>query len=140
MYAKRILVLLVIAGAVLMTGCTTGGSFLAMNLTNVELSNAKSEIVARDLGGYSSAGYLFGFSFSTGNMANTLALVRINGTATLYDTAVRDIWKKYEEKYGSMDGKKLALVNIRYDADILNLFVYTKADLYIHADVVEFKE
>ena len=63
----------------------------------------------------------------------------MDGTATLYDTAVRDLWKNYEGTYGSTEGKKLALVNIRYDADMLNLFIYTKTTLYIHADVVEFK-
>ena len=123
----------------LFSGCSTGGSFVALNVTNVELSNSESEIVAKDVGGTSTAGYLFGFSYSTGNMASTLALVRVDGTATLYDTAVRDLWKNYEGTYGSTEGKKLALVNIRYDADMLNLFIYTKTTLYIHADVVEFK-
>ena len=73
-------------------------------------------------------------------MANTLALVRIGGTAKLYDEAVRSLWKSYEEKVGKREGKKLALVNIRYDTDILNLFVYTQTELFIHADVIEFTE
>ena len=135
----RLLLLLLIGLSLVVCGCTTGGSFVALNLTNVELSDAETEIVARNIAGTSSAGYLFGFSYSTGNMANTLALVRVDGTATLYDSAIRDIWRNYEANYGPVEGKKLALVNIRYDADMLNLFVYTKTDLFIHADVVEFK-
>ena len=122
------------------SGCFTGGSFLAHNATNVELSDANFKIVARDLEGHSKADYLIGFSFSSGFMANTLALVRVGGTATLYDTAVRDLWKDFEEKGGQREGKKLALINIRYDTDILNLLVYTQTELYLHADVVEFTE
>jgi len=122
------------------SGCFTGGSFIANNSTTVELSDANFTLVARDLEGYSKAEYLIGFSFSSGFMANTLALVRIGGTAKLYDEAVRSLWKSYEEKVGKREGKKLALVNIRYDTDILNLFVYTQTELFIHADVIEFTE
>jgi len=122
------------------SGCFTGGSFIAQNATTVELSDANFTIVARDLEGYSKAEYLIGFSFSSGFMANTLALVRTGGTAKLYDEAVRSLWKSYEEKVGNREGKKLALVNVRYDTDILNLLVYTQTELFIHADVIEFAE
>ncbi len=135
----RLVLLLFVGFVMVFSGCTTGGSFVALNLTNVELSDAETEIVARDIAGTSSAGYILGVSYSTGNMASTLALVRVDGTATLYDSAIRDIWKNFEANYGPVEGRKLALVNIRHDADILNLLVYTKTDLYIHADVVEFK-
>jgi len=124
----------------LLSGCFTGGSFIAHNATSVELSDANFNLIARDLEGYSKADYLIGFSFSSGFMANTLALVRIGGTAKLYDEAIKNLWKNYEEKYGEREGKKLALINVRYDTDILNLFVYTQTELYIHADVIEFEE
>lgn len=141
MRKKIIWLLLLPALAALYSGCFTGGSFLANNVTNVELSSdAKFKVVAKNLQGYSKAEYLIGFSFSSGFMANTLALVRIGGTAKLYDDAVQNLWKNYEEKYGETEGKKLFLVNVRYDTDILNLFVYTQTELYIHADVVEFEE
>jgi hypothetical protein len=140
MIKKCLLAAILLPVAVILSGCFTGGSFLSQNLTSVELSDAKYDIVARNVQGFATADYLIGLSYSTGNMANTLALARIGGTATLYDTAVRDIWKNYEEKHGTAEGKKLALINIRYDTDILNLLVYTKTDLYIHADVVEFKD
>jgi hypothetical protein len=122
------------------SSCTTGGSFLAQNVTNVELSNPGFKFVARNLEGYSQADYLLGVSYSTGQMANTLALIRLGGSAKLYDDAVKDLWKKYIEKHGEIEGKKLALVNVRYDTDILNLFIYTQTELYINADVVEFVE
>ena len=58
----------------------------------------------------------------------------------LYDEAIRNLWKNYEEKYGSTQDRNLVLANVRYDTDILNLLVFTKTPLYIHADVIEFKE
>ena len=53
--------------------------------------------------------------------------------------ALENLWKEYEEKHGSVIGKKLALVNVRYDSDALNLILYTKAKISIRADIVEFK-
>lgn len=123
-----------------LSSCTTGGSFLAQNVTNVELSKPNFKIVAKNLEGYSKASYLIGLSYSTGNVANTLALVRIGGTAKLYDDAIKDIWKKYREKYGATEENNLVLANIRIDNDILNLLVYTQSELYITADIVEFEE
>ena len=140
MIKKSIIVSVAVVVLLVLNGCTTGGSFLALNLTNVELFDSGTRLVARDVAGTSEAGYLFGFSYSTGNMASTFALARVNGTATLYDSAIKDLWKNFEAKYGSTEGKKLALVNIRYDSDMLNLLVYTQTKLYINADVVEFTE
>jgi hypothetical protein len=121
-------------------GCTTGGAFLAQNLTNVELSRDNFEIIAKDVMGTAYADYLLGVSSSSGTGSNTLALVRVGGTATLYNDALNDLWKNFEENYGSTEGKNLVLVNVRYDADILNLIVFTKTTLFVHADVVEFHQ
>jgi hypothetical protein len=46
----------------------------------------------------------------------------------------------YREKYGSTEGKKLALINIRQDSKVLNTLVYTQAEYFITADVIEFIE
>ena len=124
----------------LFSGCFTGGSFLSQNVTNVELTDSEFTIVAKDLEGYSKAEYLLGFSYSSGFLTNTAALVRIGGSAKLYNDAIKNLWKNYQAKYGETEGKKLLLANIRYDTDILNLFVYTQTELYIHADVIEFEE
>lgn len=140
MVQKISLVIILLTILVFFSSCTTGGSFLAHNITNVELSDSNFKIVAKNLEGYSKASYLIGVSFSTGNIANTLALVRIGGTAKLYDDAIQNLWKNYNEKYGDTEGKKLVLANIRIDNDILNLLVYTQTELYITADVIEFIE
>ena len=123
-----------------LTGCTTGGSFLAQNVTNVELSEPNFNIVAKNLEGHSEAAFLFGVSFPSGSFTNTLALIRVDGTAKIYNDAIQNIWQKYRETYGDPEGKNLVLANIRIDTDILNLLLYTKTDMYITADVVEFKE
>ena len=140
MRRNLIIFLLIPIMLALFSGCFTGGSFLSQNVTNVQLSDSKFKIVARDLEGYSKAEYLIGFSYSSGFMANTLALARIGGSAKLYDDAIKNLWKNYQAQYGESEGKKLVLANIRYDTDILNLLVYTRTELYIHADVIEFEE
>ena len=109
-------------------------------MTNIELSGTNFDIIARDLKGSAHADYLIGFGTSAGAVSNTFALVRVGGTATLYNDAIKSLWKNYEENYGSTEGRNLVLANVRYDTDILNLLLFTKTTLYIHADVVEFKE
>ncbi len=126
--------------ALLLSGCTTGGAFLAQNLTNVDLTRDNFEIIATDVMGTAHADYLLGFSGSSGPTSNTLALVRVGGTATLYNDALNDLWRNFQADYGSTEGRNLVLANVRYDTDILNLIVFTKTTLYVHADVIEFNE
>lgn len=133
-------VLVVLALAVSLSACSTGGTFLAQNLTNIELSEDNFDVVAKDVSGSAYADYLLGLSSSTGSGSNTFALVRVGGTATLYNDAVNSLWRNFEENYGSTEGKNLVLANVRFDTDILNLIVFTKTTLYIHADVIEFKQ
>ena len=135
---KVVLILFTLSLLFTFGGCSTGGAFITHNATSVELSEANFNIVARDLEGYSKAEYILGATYSRGNVSNTFALARIGGTAKLYDDAIKSIWKKYEEQYGSKEGKKLALINIRADNDMLNLILYTQTELYLTADVVEF--
>ena len=139
MKQKTILWLLFPVILSLLSSCTTGGSFLAHNTTNVELADPGFNIVARNIEGYSEAEYIIGVGWSNGFMASTLAIARIGGTAKLYDDAVQNLWKNYKEKHGETEGKKLVLTNVRYDTDILNLILYTQTKLYITADIVEFK-
>lgn len=124
--------------ALLLPGCATGGAFIAQNRTNVELSADNFQYVARDVVGSAHADFILGFGVSTGPTANTLAIARVGGTATLYHDAVSDLWRNFEEEHGSVDGRNLVLANVRYDADILNLLLFTKTTLYVHADVVAF--
>lgn len=134
------IVLLLAATAFLATGCMTNGMFVSMNQTNVQLSEPNYEIVAANVNGQASAGYLIGLSYGMGPAAGTIALIRIQGDGLLYDQAIKNLWDNYKEKHGSIEGKKLALTNVRYDTDNLNLLVYTKASISVRADIIEFKE
>lgn len=138
---KRIIVsLIAITLLILITGCGTMGSFRANNVTNVELSRANFNIVARDLQGSAREGYLFGVSAPQGSDINTFGLIKISGDEKPYATAVKNLWKSYEEKYVDSKGKNLVLVNIRQDTEMLNTLVYTEVKYFITADVVEFTE
>ncbi len=133
-------VVIMMSLALLVTGCATGGMFVSGNVTDVQLQKNNFKIVARDVSGEAQAGYLFGASFSMGATTNSFALFRISGTGMLYKEALQNLWKSYESANGPVEGKKLALVNVRYDSEALNLFVYTQPRLVIRADVIEFTE
>ena len=132
--------LLILFFAILLIGCVNTGMFVAINETNVELSEANYNIAAANVTGESSAGYLLGFSYPFGATTGTLALVRVSGSGMLYREALENLWQQYTEKYGDIKGKKLALVNVRYDIDTINLILYTEARVSIRADVVEFTD
>ncbi|HTX19044.1 MAG TPA: DUF6567 family protein [Bacteroidota bacterium] len=127
-------------GALVLWGCSTAGVFTAGNITDVQLQKGDFKIVARGVSGESSAGYLFGISTPFGMAANTVAVARIEGTGMLYKEALDNLWKNFETTHGSAEGRKLALVNVHYDSDALNLGVYARAKVMISADVVEFGE
>ena len=135
---RPLLLLSVLILSFTLSGCMSAGSFIAHNVTNVELSEPNFQIVAKDLEGYSSAAYVFGVSYSYGTVSNTFAIAQVEGPSKLYDHAIRDLWQNYREQHGDIEGKKLALANVRIDSDMLNLFVYTKTELFVTADVIEF--
>lgn len=121
-------------------GCATGGMFVAGNLTDVQLQKGNYKILARGVTGEASAGYLFGVSMPMGMATNTFAVARVDGTGMLYKEAMDNLWKNFESAHGSAEGKKLALINVHYDSDALNLFFYTQPRIIVRADVVEFTE
>jgi len=131
---------LVILSAIFIMSCSNNGMFLGMNQTNVELSKANYNLVATNLVGQSQAGYVFGFSLSLGSSTQTFAIGRVEGTGMLYKEALEDLWKNFEAQHGKIDGRKLALANVRYDSEALNLFVYTGVKVFVRADVVEFTQ
>jgi len=114
-------------------------SIVILNQTSVELSEANYEIVASNVLGQSRAGYVLGFSAPLGAATNTFAVARVNGTGMLYKEALEDLWKNFEAEHGKIDGRKLALANLRYDSEALNLVVYTEVKVFIRADIIEFK-
>jgi hypothetical protein len=141
MKARTLVFDLIILGMGLaFAGCSTGGMFTAGNVTDVQLQRSNFKIVAQGVTGEAQAGYVFGGSFSMGMATNTFALFRVAGSGMLYKEALENLWKNYEATHGSIEGKHVALVNVRYDAEALNLFVYTQPKITIRADVVEFTE
>ncbi len=120
------------------TGCAQTGVFGSASITTTELSDANFRIVATNVSGESEAGYLLGVSAPMGFTSTTVALARVQGTGLLYQEALADLWENFEREYGAVKGRTLALVNVRYDSDNLNLLLYTSAKVSIRADVVEF--
>ncbi len=118
--------------------CASGGVFSESNMTNVKLGEANYNIIATDVSGESTAAYVLGATMSNGMNTQIYAIARISGTAKLYSDAVKNLWKNAERKIGPVEGKKYALVNVRYDANALNLFLYTSVTITVRADIVEF--
>ena len=137
---KTFFLLISITLIALLSGCGTAGAFHTNHVTNVELSKPNFNIVAKDVQGSSMQGYIFGASISQGSDVATFGIARVTGVEKLYDTAIKNLWKNYREKYGDLEGKNIALVNVRHDTEVLNTFVYTQAKYFITADVVEFVE
>ena len=122
-----------------LTGCFTSGAFYATNVTNVELGEANFKIVATNAHGQAEAGYLLGFSGSRGGYATTFALFRIEGDGLLYKAAVENLWTHFEDQHGPVTNRRLALVNVQFDADGSNyLGLYSKSVVSVRADIVEF--
>lgn len=132
------LILLAIAGAFLASGCTSTGAYLSGNQTIVELSEGNYTIAGTNVSGESESAYVLGLSYSTGIMSTTFAVARVEGTGMIYAEALDNLWQNFERDYGMSANQKLALANVRYDTDILNLFFYTKIKVIVRADVIEF--
>jgi phosphoribosyl-AMP cyclohydrolase len=124
--------------ALIFTGCTSTGAFLSANQTIVNLNEGNYTIAVTNVTGESESAYVFGLSYSTGLAASTFAIARVEGTGMLYSEALENLWANFEATNGTVRDQKLALVNVRYDTDTLNLFVYTKVRVIVRADVVEF--
>lgn len=130
----------VVVLTIFLSGCASSGMHMSSSLTNVQLSEANYQIVARSVSGESKAGYILGVTFGVGMYSQVMGLARVSGDKALYKTAMDNLWSNFEANHGSVEGRNLALVNVRYDVDALNLFVYTKPMLTIQADIIEFLE
>lgn len=135
---KRNLLWIVIA-AFILSGCSNTGAFLSANQTIVNLNEGNYSIAATNVTGESESAYVLGVSYSTGLAASTLAIARVEGTGMLYAEALENLWLNYEAANGAVSDRKLALANVRYDSDILNLVVYTKVKVTVRADIIEFE-
>ncbi len=136
----RMTAFVVLTGLAL-AGCATSGLLNSANVTNVELSEGNYSIVATNVAGHSEASYALGFSWSYRAEPRTLALFRVDGDEMLVSAAMEDLWAKFEAVHGPAAGRKLALVNVRFDSDAANyLGLYSQQSVTIRADVVEFVE
>ena len=126
--------------SVTLYSCASGGIFSEGNMTDVKLAGANYSIVATDISGESTAAYILGATMSNGMSTSIYAVARVSGTQKLYSDAVQNLWKNFEKTHGPVIGKKYALVNVRYDANALNLFLYTSVVVTVRADVIEFAE
>ena len=125
----------------LLIACTGSGKFSSTNLTNVQLTEGNYQLVATNVYGEAMAEYIFGFSFTMGGELQTLAIAPVGGhDRMLYKVALENLWSNFEETNGSIKGRSLALVNVRFDSDAVNVLVYTQPKISVRADVVEFSK
>ncbi|MBC8231669.1 hypothetical protein H8E77_19135 [bacterium] len=111
-------------------------------MTNVELSESNFRVVATNVYGEASADYLLGYSFAQFGEMQTIALIPLGGDRLLYKVALENLWRNFEQTDGNnIKGRSLALVNVRFDSDALNVLVfYTRPKISVRADVIEFVE
>lgn len=135
---RRATIAVLILSAAALAGCAQTGMFAAGSFTAVELSEPNYKVVATSVTGSAKAAYLVGVNYSTGPVTQSFSLFRISGSGHLYKEAMEGLWEQFEAEHGPVAGRRLALVNVRYDADSRNFLVYNDIALSIRADVVEF--
>lgn len=124
-----------------LSGCVSSGALYSANVTNVDLRAGNFEVVATDVSGSAQAEYILGFSGAFGPEVRTFALFRIEGSGLLYREAIADLWQNFASEHGSPEGRAVGLVNVRYDSDAVNVLgLYTRPQLHVRADVVEFTD
>jgi hypothetical protein len=133
------ILLLLAIGTLLLNGCASTGLTASSHVTNVQLTNPNFRVVATNIKGEASANGLLGISFGFGMAATQLALVPLTNDRMLYKIAMQQLWTSFEASNGPAVNRKLALVNVRYDSETLNLVLYTKVTTVVVADVVEFQ-
>ena len=123
----------------LASGCASSGLTASSHVTNVQLNNPNFRVVATNVTGQASASGALGISVGIGLGTTQIALFPLGGDRALYKQAVKELWSNFEKSNGPVAGRRLALVNVRYDSESINLFVYTRITNVIVADVVEFE-
>ena len=101
----KTLTLSLLTGCVLLiTGCSNSGAFLALNQTVVNLEEGNYEVHATNVQGQATTGYILGLTYSSGPVANSLAIARVSGSGAIYTEALEDLWASYEAEHGSVEG------------------------------------
>lgn len=140
MKRRSLLIALSLIAVAILMGCSGNGLYLSTNTTAVNLEEPNYKVIATNITGKATSGYLLGFSFSWGAATESFALYRVNGNGMQYQEALKNFWENFEKEHGSPIGRSLGLVNVRYDADVANAVFYTENTVIITADVVEFTE
>lgn len=133
------LTVLLMAFALFLGGCSSTGVTASSHITNVQLGAPNFRIVSTNVSGEASSRALFGVSYGLGMAATQLALIPLDDERALYKAALSALWTRFETENGAAEGRKLALVNVRYDSESVNTFFYTKVTTVVVADVVEFE-
>ncbi|MDA0194674.1 MAG: hypothetical protein O2887_06330 [Bacteroidetes bacterium] len=128
-----------LALALVISGCATSGISLSSHITNVELGSGNFSLISRGVSGQASSEGIIGISYGFGIGAHQMSLIPVTSNRMLYKTAMENLWSEFEASNGSVEGRKLALANVRYDSESLNLFIYTKLTVVIIADIIEFE-
>jgi hypothetical protein len=134
--AARIIPILLLASSI--AGCASSGIFPTANITDVQLSAANFRVLATNVTGEAQADYVLGVSAAIFSEMRTFAVARIDGSGMLYREAVQDLWANFERQHGAAAGRSVALVNVRFDSEAVNLLVFTRPRVSVQADVVEF--
>lgn len=125
--------------ALFLNGCSSTGLTTSTHITNVQLTSPNFRVVATNVSGEASSNAVLGVSYGLGMATAQFALIPITKDRMLYKIAIKNLWTNFETANGAAANRKLALVNVRYDSEALNLFFYTKVTTVIVADVVEFQ-
>lgn len=136
---KPILIVSFVAIGIILDGCASAGLTASLHNTNVKLSTNNYTIIATGVTGEASSEGVLGISYGVGMGAAQFSLIPLTPNRTLYKNAMQNLWDTFEVKNGKVVGRTLALANLRYDAETLNTFFYTKVKVAVIADVVEFK-
>lgn len=136
---KRMFILPAFVVLILMSSCASSGLTASSHVTNVQLTNANFKVIAINVTGEASSEAILGVSYGVGLATTQLSLIPLTDERMLYKNAIKNLWADFETKNGPTGNRRLALVNVRYDSEALNLFVYTKVTTAIVADVVEFE-
>lgn len=128
-----------LALTLILNGCASTGLTASSHVTNVQLTNPNFRIIATNVSGEASSKAILGVSYGLGMATTQLALIPITEDRMLYRVAMKNLWSNFATANGSASNRKLALVNVRYDSESLNLILYTKVTTVVVADVVEFQ-
>lgn len=138
-FMRYFTLLSVLGLGVLLGGCSSTGLVASGHITNVQLTNPNFVIVATNVSGEASSKAILGVSFGLGMTTTQLAFIPLSNDRMLYKRAMKQLWSNFESGNGTTSNRRLALVNVRYNSESLNLILYTKVTTVVVADVVEFQ-